>query len=198
MHSKKKCFEKAVVGHHLRAPRWCWKSLFYTAGTERASKIADFAKDTFSHVEGNIFENATAEVACDHFHRYKEDILLVKELGANAYRFSISWSRVLPTGSIEGASGDANNIQVWRVKRCCGLFSTLATWSQNHVGEVKFTLFIHSSWHFCRYFLLLRTAWNTCEEVSLRRVWPFTRPFARRFWLMVSRMHQGWYGLLLS
>jgi len=58
--------------------------------------------DTFSHVEGNIFENATAEVACDHFHRYKEDILLVKELGANAYRFSISWSRVLPTGSIEG------------------------------------------------------------------------------------------------
>ena len=78
-----------------------------SASERRASKMlrtfrADFAKDSFSHVEGNIFENATADVACDHFHRYKEDILLVKQLGANAYRFSISWSRVLPTGSIEG------------------------------------------------------------------------------------------------
>lgn len=58
--------------------------------------------DTFSHVKGNIDGDATADVACDHFHRYREDIQLVKRLGAKAYRFSISWSRVLPTGRIQG------------------------------------------------------------------------------------------------
>ena len=60
------------------------------------------AQDTFSHVKGNIDGDATADVACDHFHRYREDIQLVKRLGAKAYRFSISWSRVLPTGRIQG------------------------------------------------------------------------------------------------
>ena len=58
--------------------------------------------DTFSHVQGNIFEDATADVACDHFHRYKEDVQLIKQLGVRTYRFSISWSRVLPTGTVKG------------------------------------------------------------------------------------------------
>eukprot|EP00913_Durusdinium_trenchii_P003083 g2850.t1 len=56
--------------------------------------------DTFSHVKGNIYEDANADVACDHYHRYEEDLQLVKQLGAKAYRFSISWSRVLPTGVV--------------------------------------------------------------------------------------------------
>eukprot|EP00438_Fugacium_kawagutii_P008650 Skav201127 [mRNA] locus=scaffold4373:134320:139263:+ [translate_table: standard] len=64
------------------------------------------AHDTFSHVKGNIENDATADVACDHFHRYKEDIQLVKNLGAKAYRFSISWSRVLPTGRVQGQLGE--------------------------------------------------------------------------------------------
>ena len=58
--------------------------------------------DTFSHVPGNILEDATADVACDHFHRYQEDVQLIKRLGARAYRFSISWSRVLPNGTLNG------------------------------------------------------------------------------------------------
>lgn len=46
----------------------------------------------------NILNCENAEVACDHYHRYKEDVKLMKEMGLKAYRFSISWSRILPDG----------------------------------------------------------------------------------------------------
>ena len=46
--------------------------------------------------EGKIKNNDTTHVACDHYHRYKEDVALMKELGLKSYRFSISWSRVMP------------------------------------------------------------------------------------------------------
>jgi beta-glucosidase len=59
--------------------------------------------DRFSHTPGKIKNDETGDVACDHYHRYAEDIALLKELGVKAYRFSISWSRVLPKGR-----GDAN------------------------------------------------------------------------------------------
>jgi beta-glucosidase len=54
--------------------------------------------DVFSRQPGATFEGHTGEVACDHYHRYREDVALMQSLGARAYRFSISWSRVLPEG----------------------------------------------------------------------------------------------------
>ena len=54
--------------------------------------------DRYSHTAGNIKNGDTGDVACDHYHRYKEDVALMKELGVQTYRFSVSWSRVLPTG----------------------------------------------------------------------------------------------------
>lgn len=54
--------------------------------------------DTFSHTPGKVHGGETGDVACDHYHRYEEDVALMRELGVNAYRFSISWSRVLPEG----------------------------------------------------------------------------------------------------
>jgi len=54
--------------------------------------------DTFSHTAGKIADHSTADRANDHFHRYKEDVGLIKDLGAKAYRFSIAWPRVFPEG----------------------------------------------------------------------------------------------------
>ena len=54
--------------------------------------------DVFCHEPGNVERGHTGDVACDHYHRYKEDIALMKEMGIKAYRFSISWSRIFPNG----------------------------------------------------------------------------------------------------
>jgi len=55
--------------------------------------------DTFSHLPGKIANDDNGDVACDHYHRYPEDIALIADLGVSAYRFSIAWPRVQPTGS---------------------------------------------------------------------------------------------------
>lgn len=55
--------------------------------------------DTFSHTPGKITNNDTGDVACDHYHRYAEDIDLMAHLGLKAYRFSIAWPRILPQGT---------------------------------------------------------------------------------------------------
>src|SRR5690606_14940524 len=55
----------------------------------------------FSHTPGKVFNGDTGDVACDHLHRYQEDIALMQRLGLHAYRFSVSWPRVLPQGTGE-------------------------------------------------------------------------------------------------
>jgi len=55
--------------------------------------------DTFTHTPGKIVNNETGDVSVDHYHRYKEDVALMKELGLDAYRFSVAWSRILPAGT---------------------------------------------------------------------------------------------------
>jgi len=52
--------------------------------------------DRFSHQPGCIVGNQNGDVACDHYHRWREDLDLIKDLGLKAYRFSISWPRVIP------------------------------------------------------------------------------------------------------
>ena len=55
--------------------------------------------DRFTHSPGNIVDGSSGDVACDQYHRYPEDVALLRELGLRAYRFSIAWSRVVPDGS---------------------------------------------------------------------------------------------------
>ncbi|HEU4812432.1 MAG TPA: GH1 family beta-glucosidase [Nocardioides sp.] len=55
--------------------------------------------DTFSAQPGRISDGSTGAVACDHYHRYAEDIALMKRLGAGGYRFSLAWPRIQPTGA---------------------------------------------------------------------------------------------------
>ncbi|CCE06092.1 putative Beta-glucosidase [Bradyrhizobium sp. STM 3843] len=54
--------------------------------------------DVFSHAQSNIEDGSNGDVACDHYHRYKDDVRLIKELGCKAYRFSIAWPRLFPDG----------------------------------------------------------------------------------------------------
>jgi beta-glucosidase len=55
--------------------------------------------DTFSHEPGRIVDGTTADLACDHYHRYAGDVALMADLGLGSYRFSIAWPRIVPTGS---------------------------------------------------------------------------------------------------
>ncbi|MFJ9977828.1 GH1 family beta-glucosidase [Streptomyces cyaneofuscatus] len=54
--------------------------------------------DTFSHTPGKVDNGDTGDIACDHYHRVPEDIGLIKQVGADAYRFSVAWPRVVPGG----------------------------------------------------------------------------------------------------
>ena len=55
--------------------------------------------DRFCRIPGRVLEGDTSDVACDHYHRWREDIRLMEELGFSAYRFSVAWPRVVPEGS---------------------------------------------------------------------------------------------------
>ena len=54
--------------------------------------------DRFAHTPDRVLNGDTGDVACDHYHRYKEDVALMKELGLKSYRFSIAWPRIFPQG----------------------------------------------------------------------------------------------------
>lgn len=55
--------------------------------------------DRFSHTPGRTNNGETGDVACEHYHRYREDVVLMKELGLKGYRFSIAWPRIFPKGT---------------------------------------------------------------------------------------------------
>lgn len=61
--------------------------------------------DRFTHTPGHIADGSTGDVACDHYHRYPEDVALMARLGLGAYRLSIAWPRILPEG--RGAANPA-------------------------------------------------------------------------------------------
>lgn len=54
--------------------------------------------DRYCHIPGNVAGGDTGDVACDHYHRYKEDVKIMKEMGIKAYRLSIAWPRIFPLG----------------------------------------------------------------------------------------------------
>ena len=55
--------------------------------------------DTFSHQAGNVTNGDTGDIACDHYHRFEQDLDLLSELGVGSYRFSIAWPRIQPEGT---------------------------------------------------------------------------------------------------
>ncbi|KAK8593672.1 hypothetical protein V6N12_045747 [Hibiscus sabdariffa] len=88
--------------------------------------------DSFSHTEGKIIDGSNGDVAVDHYHRYKEDVDLIHKFGFDAYRFSISWSRIFPDGlgtkvNDEGISF-YNNLINALIEKGIRPFATLYHW----------------------------------------------------------------------
>jgi len=81
-----------------------------TAAYQIEGAVADDGRapsiwDTFAHRPGTIDNGDTGDVACDHYHRWREDLDLVAGLGLASYRFSVSWSRVMPDGRSVNQAG---------------------------------------------------------------------------------------------
>jgi beta-glucosidase len=69
--------------------------------------------DTFAHTPGNIRDGSTGDVANDHYHRYQDDVALMKSIGATAYRFSIAWPRIFPDGTGQPNQKGLDSTTVW-------------------------------------------------------------------------------------
>ena len=82
-------------------PSFLWgvaTSAFQIEGGAAADGKGPSIWDTFSHTPGKVIDGSNGDVACDHYHRYAEDVGIMAGLGAQAYRFSLAWSRVQPLG----------------------------------------------------------------------------------------------------
>ena len=73
-------------------------SAYQIEGSPLADGAGSNVWHRFSHTPGRVANGDTGDVACDHYRRWRDDIDLMTELGLNAYRFSIAWSRILPQG----------------------------------------------------------------------------------------------------
>ena len=74
-------------------------SSYQIEGTGRDSGKGQNIWDVFTKKPGRVYEGHTGDIAYDHYHRFREDVAYMKELGLKGYRFSIDWSRVLPEGT---------------------------------------------------------------------------------------------------
>jgi beta-glucosidase len=73
-------------------------SAYQIEGSPLADGAGPSIWQRFAHTPGRIHNDDTGDVACDHYRRYRDDLGLMRELGLKAYRFSVSWSRVMPSG----------------------------------------------------------------------------------------------------
>ena len=89
-------------------PGFIWgtaTSAYQVEGASREGGRGESIWDRFCRVPGAIGDASTGDAACDHYHLWKRDVALMKELGVSGYRFSIAWPRVLPEG--RGAVAEA-------------------------------------------------------------------------------------------
>ncbi len=83
-------------------PRFRWgaaTAAYQIEGAVTEDGRAPSIWDTFSHTPGKVVDGDTGDIACDHYHRYRDDVALLADLGVDAYRFSTAWPRIQPDGS---------------------------------------------------------------------------------------------------
>src|SRR6266581_2902072 len=83
------------------SPRFLWgtaTSAYQIEGSPLADGAGASIWHRFAHTPGRTHNDETGDVACDHYRRFESDVALMADLGLNAYRFSVSWSRILPAG----------------------------------------------------------------------------------------------------
>lgn len=74
-------------------------SAYQIEGRDPNDGKGDHIWNIYEREPGHIYENQTGDIACDHIHRFKEDVAIMKKMGLKAYRFSMDWSRLLPEGT---------------------------------------------------------------------------------------------------
>jgi beta-glucosidase len=87
--------------HYEFPPNFLWgaaTAAYQIEGAWNADGKGESIWDRFCHMPGKVTNGDTGDVACDHYHRYLDDIALMQRLGLKAYRFSVNWTRILPTG----------------------------------------------------------------------------------------------------
>lgn len=97
---------KGCGGKPPQSPGFVWgvsTSSFQIEGAAQTDGRGQSIWDNFSRQQGR--DGDTGDIACDHYHRYAEDVALLREIGVDAYRFSLSWPRLLPGG--RGAANEA-------------------------------------------------------------------------------------------
>jgi beta-glucosidase len=72
---------------------------YQVEGAVREDGRGESIWDRFAHTPGKIKDGSTGDAACDHYHRYREDIGLMRAMNLNSYRFSMAWPRILPSGT---------------------------------------------------------------------------------------------------
>ena len=73
-------------------------SAYQIEGAVREDGRGESIWDRFAHTAGRVRDNTNGDLACDHYHRFADDVRLMREVGYNAYRFSIAWPRIIPEG----------------------------------------------------------------------------------------------------
>src|SRR4051812_29775816 len=92
-----------MVTYHTTFPSdFVWgaaSAAFQIEGATSEDGKGESIWDRFTHTQGKIIDSNNAKVTCDSYHRYGEDVALLKSMNLDAYRFSVSWPRIIPAGT---------------------------------------------------------------------------------------------------
>ncbi len=167
-------------------PDFMWgvaSAAYQIEGGVKEGGRGDSTWDVFCRGKGNIRTGESGDIACDHFHRYRDDVKLMASLGVKHYRFSIAWSRVIPDGN--GAVNDEGVDFYSRLIDCLGEHgitphATLFHWDSPQALQEQYNGFCSPRWatDFARYAGLMAkrlgdrvSSWLTINEIACFTQW---------------------------